>query len=285
MKRFFCLTILIIISACGPTFDVHKETSEELSSNSNHAEIGSRLQIVAFDVGEGDSTLIVSPEKTAALIDLGPEGSWNNKINPYLLANNIDLKYIFLSHGDNDHAGGLKESGLTAEATAPGNVYDLGEDIKLEIVAKDCEYEDGLKVECDLSDDNAHSEAILVTYKSWKYLTTGDLPGGGGDPPYQTIDMETHVGEIVGDIDLIHVGHHGSNTSTNQKFLDLVKPEMAIISVGDNNAYWHPHQTVVKRLLDAYVQVFQTEKGWLKNELVEEVNILSGDVQIFLGLP
>src|SRR5699024_623907 len=58
--------------------------------------------------------------------------------------------------------------------------------------------------------------------------------------------------------DILHVGHHGSDTSTSANFLSAVDPDYAIISAGEDNSYGHPHQEIVDRLLDEEIEIFVT---------------------------
>jgi len=243
-----------------------KERNPALSGSSDGL-----LKIVVLDVGEGASQLVMSPEGEAALIDTGIKGSLKDRLG------GINIKYLFITHDDSDHNGDMENVGIPPTEFKSGDLFYLGGDVRIETLLKDCEYIDGFEVECE--NDNESSAGLLISFGGFKYLVTGDLPGGGGEAPYTTIDMETHLGELAGDIDVLHVGHHGSNTSTNQGFLELTSPEAAIISVGNNNDYWHPHLSVIKRLIQNDIEIFQTERGWLKNEFVDKANIL-GNVTI-----
>lgn len=283
MKHLLPL-ILSFACTCGaPSLDLQKNDNEnfETSTSSNNSTDARSLKIIIFDVGQGSSALIVAPNGDAALIDTGPPLAWNAKIKPYLTANsNINLKYLFISHDDSDHSGGVKDSGMMPEEMIAGDFFTLGDNVNIEVIAKDCTFSDGEKISCDAKDDNTHSAVILLTYGAFKYLNTGDLPGGGGNPPYDTIDLESKTAGLVGDIDILSAGHHGSNTATNQNLLNVTKPEVAIISVGDNNFYWHPHQTVTTRLINSGIKVYQTERGWLKDEFLNKIIIKNGDVTI-----
>lgn len=62
-------------------------------------------------------------------------------------------------------------------------------------------------------------------------------------------------------MDAMKINHHGSRYSTNHTFLDSLKPEVAFISVGDNNSYGHPTQTVLNRLVAARCFIYQTQLG------------------------
>jgi len=282
MKRLIFL-LMLFIASCGPQVQVYRETVEpdaQDTAQSGETSVESNFKIVVFDVGEGDSSLIIAPSGEAALIDTGPSGSWDARIKPFLDENsNVDLKYLIITHGDNDHNGDIAKVPIEPLDVKAGDIIPLG-DAEMKVIAKDCEYADGTVSPCDDTDDNAHSAVLLVEYDGFKYLATGDLPGGGGNPPYETIDLETKAAELAGDIDVLHVGHHGSNTSTNQDLLDITKPEAAIISVGNKNDYWHPHSSTIERLLNANVQIFQTETGWLKNEFDDNVSVMNGNITI-----
>ena len=97
------------------------------------------------------------------------------------------------------------------------------------------------------SADNALSIAVLVEYGEFSYLAGGDLTGGGSGKK----DMETLVANYTGNVDVLKVNHHGSETSTNEDFLEIVQPEVAIISVSKNGRYKLPRQTILNRLRDA----------------------------------
>lgn len=273
MRSLLFLVFAVFVS-CGPVWDAKKELGEE-SAQYSASIVGNdaKLKIMIFDVGEGDSALIMAPDGESALIDTGLRGTIKN------IPEEAYLKYLFITHPDNDHDGDIAGIGMAPVSFKAGDIFRLGDRVEISVLAKDCEYSDGTSVECEEDDDNAHSAAMLVTYGSFSYLTAGDLPGGGGEPPYQTVDLETHLGELAGDIDVLHIGHHGSNTSTNAGLLALTRPEAAVISVGNGNDFWHPHKSVIERLLEVGVRIYQTERGWLKDEFLPNVNII-GDITI-----
>ncbi len=285
MKRFHALPIILfsLLAACGGLPDVTKGINEESARSTATADdiSGGRLKIVVFDVGQGDAALIVAPNNEAALIDTGLPGKGNAVINPYLLSHSeIQLKHLFISHHDDDHDGSVAEMGIPIEKTYAGEAIDIGGGASISVIAQDCKFSDGTEEACDATDDNAHSAVMLIEYGAFRYLTMGDLPGGGGNPPYQTIDLETKAGQLAGDVDILHVGHHGSNTATNQTFLEEVTPEVAIISLGNGNPFWHPHQSTIERLLNAGIAIYQTEHGWLKDEYLNSVHIANGNINI-----
>lgn len=127
-------------------------------------------------------------------------------------------------------------------------------------------------------DENAAGIALLAEYAGFRMLIASDLTGGGmvGDPPEATPAVEGPLAAEIGDIDVLRIAHHGSKTSTGEASLAILKPETAIISVGDDNDFFHPHPSVTQRLLDFGIAVYQTERGWLRTEgpIVAEGNVV-----------
>ncbi len=163
------------------------------------------------------------------------------------------------------------------QAVHAGDRIELG-DVALEVVAANAVLADGTEIDTgNPADENTMGIAMTLSYKGFRMLLEADLTGGGGEPPYDTPDIETLLAPLVGDIDVLKVAHHGSNTGTNQTFLDATTPEVAIISVGDGNDYFHPHESVIERLIESGAVVYQTERGWLD---LEGPIVANGDVTI-----
>ncbi|MBT3181963.1 MAG: MBL fold metallo-hydrolase [Deltaproteobacteria bacterium] len=259
-----------------------------------------KLKITFLNVGQGDATLIMAPNNEIILFDGGPPGAGADTIIPYLQSNNIDqLTHIIATHYHADHIGGIPEiiAGPDGQLDTyddlipTGFVYDRGEDqtaleqayyppyadatdtfhailnpgdrivsedLSFEILAVDGELIDGTIIDMgDPRNENSASIATLIEYRTFTLFIGGDLTGGGIDSP----DVESTLAPLVGDIDILRVSHHGSRTSTNQTFLDHTKPEAAIISYGEENDHGHPHDEVVKRLIDNGIEIHETNDG------------------------
>ena len=143
-----------------------------------------------------------------------------------------------------------------------GDSVDLGLDgFQIEVVTIDGEIVGGESFTAE--DENARSVSLLVTFGGFHLLLPGDLPTQGEDL------LAAALADRGLSLDVLHLSHHGSNTSTGQSLLDLLQPEVAIVSVGDSgscgagfNAYGHPSQEVLDRLDASSVQmVFQTQQG------------------------
>ena len=90
-----------------------------------------------------------------------------------------------------------------------------------------------------------------LTCGNVQVLFTGDM----------TAQVEAATLPLFGDIDVLKVAHHGSASSTSQAFLDVVRPECAVISYGQGNRYGHPTAQVLQRLLDQGISVYGTGKS------------------------
>jgi len=252
------------------------------------------LEIHHLNVGQADATLIVSPTGTTMLIDGGNTGNGTNIICPYLTGLGITrLNYIVCSHYHGDHMGGLDEvinslgvvnvdtvfdrgrgaplpdntsfDEYEAAANATGRrktielgqIINLGGGVLMKCLATDGEVFNYGAVNNATKSENDLSIGWLLSYGSFQYYTGGDL---GGDTTYYA-DNETPLAAQVGDVDAMKVNHHGSRYSTNQTFLDSLKPEVAFIAVGAGNSYGHPTQTVLNRLAAANCFIYLTEEG------------------------
>ena len=253
------------------------------------------LNIHFIDVGQGDSTFIVTPRNKTILIDGG--GSSSNEYDvgestllPYILDRGYTkIDYIFISHFDQDHVGGI----LTIlEELKVGRVIisKQGEDsenyqkflkivkenkIKVTIVKK----EDRIKIEKDLyfnilwPEDELIKENILnnnslvmrMSYKDFSILFTGDI-----EEIAEKKILETYIGkEIQLKADVLKVAHHGSKTSTTEEFLNIIKPNIALIGVSKGNNFGHPNEVIINRLIDIGTKIYRTD---LDGEIGIEVN-------------
>jgi len=103
------------------------------------------------------------------------------------------------------------------------------------------------------SDLNNNSVVIRLVYRRVSFLFTGDIEA---EAEQALLAREADLSSTV-----LKVGHHGSQTSTTEEFLEAVSPELAVISVGEDNRFGHPSQEVVDRLRDQGVEVLRTDLG------------------------
>jgi len=144
------------------------------------------------------------------------------------------------------------------EAT-PGMTLNLGNGAEAEVIVANGHYRDGYSIHLNPDEENEASIGVLIRYGNFTYFTAGDLPGGGAPGGFETKDLETHTGELLGDIDILHAGHHGSASSSNGTFLQTLRPEVVVISVGVDNDYGHPHPSVLEKIEDLGITLYRTD--------------------------
>ncbi len=238
------------------------------------------FRITILDVGQGDAIFMESGEGTSFLIDGGSASEsriGTYRIVPFLKSQGIHrLDYAIITHSDQDHINGLME--LLREELFPIRCLVLPElsikdeaYLNLETLAiekgirvqymKAGDYlkEGLLEIYClhPASDDipitsNSGSTVLSVTYGEFDMLLTGDLEAEGERQLIQRLKDNTYRREWgidpAIDYDVLKVAHHGSKYSTSEEFLDLICPEYALISCGEDNWYGHPHPDLLQRL-------------------------------------
>lgn len=235
------------------------------------------LKIHFLDVGEGDSILIQTPKGKTILVDAGNLIS-GFRVVEYLKKNNIhNLDYLIFTHPDLDHIGGAF---FILQMMDVKRIYDNGEDLTRRAKSSDVYrwYEelvrnnrnfDVLQAEDNFlldevvfkvlwpyrpfifSSFNPNSLVIMIEYKKFRCLLTGDL----------TIPAEKELLKKLKDLkaDVLKVGHHGSNSSS-EEFLRVVSPEISVISVNKENIRGYPAEEVLKRLEKFSSKVYRTDR-------------------------
>jgi hypothetical protein len=110
--------------------------------------------------------------------------------------------------------------------------------------------------------ENDYSVGVKIRYGNFDEWIGGDLDGQfiTSSYGYAYHDIELSAARDVGDVDVYRTNHHGSDHSNNLTFVNQLDPEVSIISVGDDNTYGHPRQSVVDRLLSTS-NLYLTEHG------------------------
>lgn len=217
-----------------------------------------------LDVGQGDACIIVC-EGEAIMIDGGPPEA-SDKVFAYIKDLGLsEIKYIFASHPHADHVGGLSAA---LNAVPVGCIFSPVQAWDTRAFNSMVEYanmqgtpivipEDGdaftigsaivtvLLCWPDAWSENDLSIILRIDYYEHSFLFTGDAE-------YMVEYMLLDSGADL-DVDVLKVAHHGSNTSCTQEFIDAVKPNVAVISVGEGNQYGHPSKSVLDRLSNADV--------------------------------
>lgn len=272
------------------------------------------LMITMLDVGQGDGIYLKTPEGRSFFLDGGSSdvkevGAY--RILPYLKAmrkNKIDVWAV--SHGDSDHYSGLLEAFAQVErgeffidalwlpdVANPGDGYEklerqaaaLGIPVE-KIRAGESWGEGSLSLTClhpakgyVSESENAYSMTLLLEYKKFRGLFTGDVEKGGEEAVKAALEERMEKGKLKngedkenkenkenGDVDgsdkltLLKVAHHGSRNSTTESFCRNLRADFAWISVGAENSYGHPAKEVLERLSEMGAQTDKTmESGAL----------------------
>lgn len=213
--------------------------------------------ITFLDVGQGDSTIVILPKGKTILIDTGGKymsdySIVENKTIPYLNSlgiNKIDL--LILTHGDYDHIGEaerlIKNIKVRKTIINKGEVNSLEEDITNYgnvSVVKDNYKIDGYNFmflnDKIYFDENQNSIVTYINLKNKNILLMGDAD--------KVVEKNIIDEYNLPKMDILKVGHHGSKTSSDIKFIKKVNPDYSVISVGKNNRYGHPNKEVLNLL-------------------------------------
>lgn len=231
------------------------------------------LRIYFIDVGQGDSTLILTPKGNSILIDGGGSETGSFDVGekillPYLLDRGVTkIDYMMISHFDSDHVGGLfsilenlrVEHVLISKQGKESENYkhflEISKRKKIKVIY--AEAGDRINIEKNMFFEilfptrNLISENILnnnsivarLVYKNIKILFTGDIEEIAEK---ELIKLYSKTNKLRADI--LKVAHHGSKSSTIASFLKLVNPRISLIGVGATNTFGHPNIGVLERL-------------------------------------
>ncbi len=243
------------------------------------------LEINFIDVGQGDSTLIRVSNKTI-LID-GGGSSYGETFDvgeqtlfPYLLDRGINtIDYVIVSHFDSDHCQGLNfimenmkvKNAIISSLGQESNEYDTflslakKQNTNLIYVKKgdiikigDCTIKILFPDNEPITDNEKNNNAIVFKFlwKNISILFTGDIEEKAENKILSL--YSDNLEELKSTI--LKVAHHGSKTSTTKAFLEAVKPQIALIGVGEDNNFGHPNSGVIERLESIGCEIYRTDK-------------------------
>jgi len=276
MKKIFLFGLLIFLG-----FLTWRVTTKQ-------PDLKNKLQITFFDIGQGDATLISFPNGEQMLIDCAKDARVLSALGRALFFSDRTIDYLVVTHPDLDHYGGCTdvldrfsilnlvtngvESNLSLQWQAFLEAVNLEQANKVWI-KKETEWKFGsttihfIYPNKDLPkgvSDNNSSIAFIVSLGEKDVLFLGDVEA----------EVEKYlIGEYPAelDVEVLKVAHHGSKNSTLSEFLNVVTPEQAIISVGAENSYGHPHARVLRRLQRIGAQIWRTDiSGDILLEMDEE---------------
>lgn len=249
-----------------------------------------KLRIFFIDVGQGDSTLIITPDKKTVLIDGGGSDSFDvgeKVLLPYLLDRRIlKVDYVLISHFDTDHCGGILtimekvkvKNIIISEQAEHSENYERFKKLMIHKKIRLIEVKKGDKIKIGrysefkilfptsrlLSENPLNNNSIVAqfNYNNFKMLFTGDV-----EKLAEQQILKTEKAEIRADI--LKVAHHGSKTSSIPEFIKAVKPKIALIGVGKNNTFGHPNQQTIKNLENIKCRIYRTD---LQGEIIIKID-------------
>lgn len=249
-----------------------------------------KLRIFFIDVGQGDSTLIITPDKKTVLIDGGGSDSFDvgeKVLLPYLLDRRIlKVDYVLISHFDTDHCGGILtimekvkvKNIIISEQAEHSENYERFKKLMIHKKIRLIEVKKGDKIKIGrysefkilfptsrlLSENPLNNNSIVAqfNYNNFKMLFTGDI-----EKLAEQQILKTEKAEIRADI--LKVAHHGSKTSSIPEFIKAVRPRIALIGVGKNNTFGHPNQQTIKNLENIKCRIYRTD---LQGEIIIKID-------------
>lgn len=238
-----------------------------------------KWRVTMIDVGQGDSILIEAPfKRVSVLIDTGGRGFGQSSNPPakratlnYLAARGIThLDALVLTHPDADHVGdaavitgGIKVREIVTAPISAGDetivaAQKLGHTPMHLVMAGDHLRYGPLDLavvapnHADTEDTNPNSVVLYGTIGDSKWLFTGDAD--------QTVEKEQLLPQNLA-VDMLKVGHHGSKTASAPEFINQIRPQLGLISVGANNRYGHPHQETLATFAQAHIPLLLTSSA------------------------
>ena len=257
--------------------------------------IPENLKIHFIDVGQGDSSLIITPQNKTILIDGGGSSSSDFDVGkstliPYILDRGfIKIDVVIISHFDKDHIAGI----LTVlQELKVGKVYiskqieisenyekffEIVNDKKIKVyevvagnrihIEKNLYFDVLWPTENQIATNVLNNNAIVCNlhYRDFSMLFTGDIEEIAEKEILELYSQHNNLLKT----NILKIGHHGSKTSSTSEFLDVLKPQIAVIGVGKNNKFGHPNDGVLQRINDLNCKIFRTD---LNGEISIEVN-------------
>ncbi|MDE5619647.1 MAG: MBL fold metallo-hydrolase [Ruminococcus sp.] len=234
-----------------------------------------KLSVHYIDVGQGDSIYIASGGE-GMLIDCGESGDADSVISYLDNMGVTKIDYVVGTHPHSDHMGGMSkivehfdigemiiphidesdtpttkyfekflntcaEKGLSLTEAELGREIEVG-DAEFEIIAPNSQ---------DYSNVNNYSVSFIMHHGDNSFIFTGDAEKLAENEMIESGRLE--------DIDVYKAGHHGSDTSSSEDFLNIIKPDYAVISCGEGNSYGHPNDITIANLSKFTDKIYRTD--------------------------
>lgn len=234
----------------------------------------SKFHLIACDVGQGDGLIAIYKNYQIVTDGGNPNGKINRCLSRYLPFWDREIEVVINTHPQLDHYGGLIEvfknykvdnfvandipvssleyQVLLKEVGRGGAKVirpTVGTTLRLDLMQYDIFYPIDNEIRGDVN--NVSVQAIL-TMGEFEALLTGDIESEVSDLVLKNLPNKS--------IDYIKVPHHGSRNSMLSNYLKVIDPKIAVISVGKNNSYGHPHPEILKMLSDKNIKILRTDQ-------------------------
>lgn len=272
-KIFIALSCVTLLAGAVQPFTIKANTQPTTTQNNIVTNQANDIQAKIHFINTGQSDCILIESNGEYMLIDGGDRDDDATVKAYLEKIGVKkLKYIVITHFHSDHLGGINDAiasygkGADAVLVPNGNadtqVYKdfinscMNAGLKPSVPLPDSTFKLGKSTFKFLNTkggyENPNNNSLIVEFTSGK---TKALFMGDAEK-----EVEQSIIKQVGDIDILKVGHHGSNSSSSSSFLDVVKPEVAVIQVGKGNKYGHPHQETMSELQKRSIQVHRNDE-------------------------
>jgi competence protein ComEC len=235
-----------------------------------------KFEVIFFDIGQGDSALIKTPRGHYILIDGGPGPVILEKLAKEMPFWDRSLDLIILTHPEHDHIGGLIEvlksykverilwTGIIRNTfeykewkelikNEKANIFIAHKNQKIKAGSVIIDVLHPFQSLAGMEFENSNDTSIVnkVRFGKTSFLFTGDIS--------ESVEKQLLTDSASLAANVLKVGHHGSKTSSSEEFIKAVLPDIAVISVGRNNRYGHPHDQVLKTLANYNIIPLRTD--------------------------
>lgn len=246
------------------------------------------FQVVFLDVGQGDSSLIITPERKVILIDGGPDQKVLKELGHFLSFWHKKIDLLVITHPHDDHFIGLievlrryqVENILIDKRVGNSNTWRVlletieSQKIRTIFPEQGQEFDFGggclgnilSKHNIEREDENDYSVIMKFSCLGRSVLLAGDAS--------QKVEQELLNSEADLRADIFKASHHGSQTANSESFIAAISPHLTVISVGLNNKFKHPNPDVLETFKKISVDIYQTATSGSKHFLANNNEII-----------
>lgn len=295
MKKFQWIILIALVVVFVMLFNIKKEKLLEQDVAGKKVVETGQVDITFLDIGQGDATFIEFPDGQQMLIDCAIDGRVLEALGRVMDFYDKSIDYVVVTHPDLDHYGGcqdvferfevkhvwytgvdksydqqwkawwyaVKDEGVAYKEINKEEVIEIA-DTRLHILYPDHGLVDDPRIPGSNKETNANNTSIVMRldYGESSVLFPGDV-----EEEVEEYLLSTYEDDIL-DVDILKLGHHGSDSSSILEFIETTSPEHAIASCGFENKFGHPSRRVLKRLERIDSEIWRTD--------------LQGDVSLIL---